>query len=163
MGSVDDQNITDRNNRRSIRKPRAARVRSHHAWTFTLHNPNVHIKLGRTKAPPRLLEPPHKFLYMIFGIEVGGINGTVHYQGFVYFSSRKTWKEMRTMFPCYHVEPAVKLIMPNVEYCQKECNYHEYGCLADALVHQDLLFLKKFPKEHSNGLLHASFMKANKL
>lgn len=96
--------------------PRQERSRG---WCFTLNNPtewdNVDIdKLADESS------------YLIYGKETGE-SGTPHLQGFVYFSTLKSFNQLRDLLPRAHVEKQRGTLDAAIEYCKKDGDYIEKG------------------------------------
>lgn len=65
-------------------------------------------------------------VYVVCGSEVGE-QGTPHLQGFVYFSTMKSLKQVSKLLPRAHLEEAKGSIDANREYCIKEGDFFEIG------------------------------------
>lgn len=63
--------------------------------------------------------------YMVYGKEVGA-QGTPHLQGYVYFETLKSLKQVTAVLPGCHVEPAITVHAAQ-EYCKKEGEWKERG------------------------------------
>lgn len=87
------------------------------AWCFTLNNP-----LDEEEKSLKELE----CRYMIFGREVGE-EGTPHLQGYVYFKSLKSLKQVKKCMPRAHLEVAKGNPDQNIEYCSKDGDVFERG------------------------------------
>jgi len=97
----------------SARSPQSAR------WCFTINNYNQdNIQT--------LLALGYKFL--CWGKEVAPTTGTPHLQGYVVFPSNKRATTMKKIMPQgTHFEVAKGSTEQNIEYCQKEGVYAEWG------------------------------------
>lgn len=76
------------------------------AWCFTINNP--------TQKPSF----EGKERYLVYQLEQG-LEGTRHYQGFVYFDAVKSQRQMKGWLPTAHLEVA-QSIEGSIKYCQKE-------------------------------------------
>jgi len=67
--------------------------------------------------------------YAIAGFEVGAKCGTPHIQGFVYFESYKTLKQLKTFHKTAHYETMYSDCVSNMDYCSKKGTvpFFEYG------------------------------------
>lgn len=67
--------------------------------------------------------------YAIAGFEVGAKCGTPHIQGFVYFESLKTLKQLKTFHKGAHFESMYSDCVSNMDYCSKvgTVPFFEYG------------------------------------
>jgi hypothetical protein len=63
--------------------------------------------------------------YMLYGKEVG-TSGTPHLQGYVYYATMKSEKQVRADLPGCHVEPAVT-VEAAIAYCKKDGDWSERG------------------------------------
>ncbi len=78
-------------------------------WCFTLNNPPL----------------PYGFLviaearYLVYQLEKAA-SGTKHYQGFVNFENRKSFKQMKQLLPEAHLEPMMGTIEQASAYAQKQ-------------------------------------------
>jgi len=88
-------------------------------WCFTLNNYTETDVTRITGLPYR---------YLIAGKEVGA-SGTPHIQGFIVFTSQRTFEQVRKLFlPMKpHIERAHGDIESNIRYCSKEGNMMEFG------------------------------------
>lgn len=64
--------------------------------------------------------------YLIVGKEVGEA-GTPHLQGYIYFKSMKTIKQVSALIPHAHIELAKGDAKSNRTYCSKEGSFYEKG------------------------------------
>lgn len=88
-------------------------------WCFTLNN----YTLWDDADIDRLAEEAQ---YLIYGKERGE-NDTPHYQGFVYFSTLKSFNQLRDYLPRAHVEKQRGTLDAAIEYCKKEGDFVERG------------------------------------
>lgn len=65
-------------------------------------------------------------VYLIYGKEVGGDNGTPHLQGFVYYKNPRRFEAVRKAIPG-HIEVARGTVDQNVEYCSKDGAVTTFG------------------------------------
>lgn len=79
------------------------------SWCFTLNNPAAHIDLAAFAG----------LTYGIYQEEVGE-NGTYHFQGWLYFSTRKRFAQVRELIPGAHLEKARGTPVECRAYCSKE-------------------------------------------
>jgi len=88
-------------------------------WCFTLNN-YTDANVIRINGLP--------YRYVIVGKEVGA-SGTPHLQGFIVFTSQRTFEQVRKLFlPMKpHIERAHGDIESNIRYCSKDGNTMEYG------------------------------------
>lgn len=77
------------------------------AWCFTINNPTTKPSFGGQER------------YLVYQLEKGLETGTEHYQGFVYFGTEKSPKQLKEWLPTAHLEIA-KSISGSIEYCMKE-------------------------------------------
>lgn len=75
------------------------------AWCFTINNPDSKPSFDGKQE------------YLVYQLE-RGLEGTEHYQGFVYFKQPKAFSQMKKWLPTAHLEVA-KSISGSIEYCQK--------------------------------------------
>lgn len=92
-------------------KPAAAR---HRGFIFTHNN-----------YPDTGTEDAVECQYMLYGKEVGE-SGTPHLQGYVYYRTLKSEKQVRADLPGCHVEPAVT-VEAAIAYCKKDGDWTERG------------------------------------
>lgn len=64
--------------------------------------------------------------YLVFGKEVGE-SGTPHLQGYIWFKSLKSFKQVKKAVPKAHLEPAKADTAKNRTYCTKDGEYFEKG------------------------------------
>ena len=64
--------------------------------------------------------------YLIFGKEVGE-SGTPHLQGYVWFTNKKSLKQMKKLSPRAHWEAQRGSTEQAAEYCKKDGNFEELG------------------------------------
>ena len=64
--------------------------------------------------------------YLIFGKEVGE-SGTPHLQGYVWFTTLKSLKQVKKLSPRAHWEAQRGSVDQAVEYCKKDGSYEELG------------------------------------
>lgn len=88
-------------------------------WVFTLNNPS------EDDNPKTLLEPHSQ--WGIAQLEVGE-NGTEHWQGYVYFSSAKTFTAVKRLLRRGHIERRRGSHSDAKEYCSKE-DTRKAGCV----------------------------------
>lgn len=103
-------------NQSSMAPPTNQRSRG---WCFTINNYTAWDDLDIE----RLTEEAQ---YVIYGKEQGE-NGTPHYQGFCYFSTLKSFNQLRDLLPRAHVEKQRGTLDAAIEYCKKEGDFIERG------------------------------------
>lgn len=95
-------------------------------WTFTINN---YDKLG--SLPDRIFaafEEDVHCLYAIFGYEEAPSTGTPHIQGYVYYQSMKSFKQMAALFEGKAALYAAKgSTAQNRAYCTKSGKFKEHG------------------------------------
>lgn len=64
--------------------------------------------------------------YVCYGKETGE-EGTPHYQGYVYFSTLKSFLQVKQLIGRAHIEKQRGPIDKAINYCQKEGDYKEFG------------------------------------
>lgn len=64
--------------------------------------------------------------YVCYGEETGE-EGTFHYQGFVYFSNKKSFQQIKTILPRAHIERQRGTCDQAIDYTKKDGNWHEWG------------------------------------
>lgn len=67
--------------------------------------------------------------YLVVGEEVGEQEGTPHLQGYVYFETLKSFKQVKIYIPRAHIEIQKGRYDANFSYCTKEGKYFEKGVL----------------------------------
>jgi len=87
-------------------------------WLFTLNNysPEDVTKLSLDN-----------FTYVIAGKEVAPTTGTPHLQGYAIFRSNKRLAALKKLFPTAHWTMAKGSTDENIEYCQKDGDFVEFG------------------------------------
>lgn len=88
-------------------------------WCFTINNYTAeHEDALRALTAAR---------YMVFGREVGE-QGTEHLQGYIYFATLKSFRQMKDMLPAgAHIEAARGSAEQNKDYCSKDGDFEEFG------------------------------------
>ena len=100
----------------------AGKIFRSRGFCFTINNPDEQAE-GACYA----LECAPHFVYCCVGKEVGE-SGTLHLQGYVYFSFLKSYAQVQALFPCgIHVENAKGDSLENFAYCSKDGDYFEAG------------------------------------
>ena len=89
-------------------------------WCFTINNYTEHDE-------HIVFDMAEYAKYVVCGREFGEENGTPHLQGFVYFSTEKSMKQMKEIHPTAHWEPMRGTVDQASEYCKKEGDYFEAG------------------------------------
>ena len=88
-------------------------------WCFTINN--------YTEADEHVVFEMEQYAkYVVCGRECGE-NGTPHLQGFVYFSTEKSMKQMKEIHSTAHWEPMRGTVDQAAEYCKKEGEWFEAG------------------------------------
>ena len=101
---------------------RVGKAKLSRGFCFTINNPDEQAE-GACYA----LECSPHFVYCVVGKEVGE-SGTLHLQGYVYFSTFKSFRQVQEMFPCgIHVENSKGDSLSNFKYCSKDGDYFEAG------------------------------------
>jgi len=90
-------------------------------WCFTINNPT-----GWDDADLVKITTDYSFKYLIRAKEIGDA-GTPHYQGFVYFKSKKSLLQIKAYLPRAHIEQCRGTIYDNVDYCKKDGDFQEWG------------------------------------
>lgn len=62
----------------------------------------------------------HKPLYVIIGAEICPKTGADHWQGHVYFETKRSWKKFRKIVEPRHWETCIASSMANEKYCGKD-------------------------------------------
>lgn len=88
-------------------------------WCFTINN---YTELDEHV----VFEMAEYAKYVVCGREIGE-NGTPHLQGFVYFDTLKSFKQMKEIHLEAHWEPMRGTVDQAAEYCKKEGDYYEAG------------------------------------
>lgn len=95
--------------------------RRHRAWVFTINNytPDDTARVHAMGA---------QAAYLSVGKEVGE-SGTPHYQGFVNFSTLKSFPQLKTMLPRAWLAPkcALSTFDQAIKYTQKDSDFYECG------------------------------------
>lgn len=92
------------------------------AYAFTINNPIAEDESN-------LSDLADVASYIIVGREVGE-QQTPHFQGYVYFENKKTFKSLKALIPRAHIEVAQSTPIKNKEYCSKGGDvYLERGSL----------------------------------
>lgn len=76
------------------------------AWCFTINNPTSKPSFDG------------KQRYLVYQLEKG-LEGTEHYQGFVYFDGQKSFRQLKAWLPTAHLEIA-QSIEGSIKYCKKD-------------------------------------------
>jgi len=86
-------------------------------WCFTLNNPE-----------PNSLDDVRKVCrYIISGYERAPTTDTPHLQGFVYFHTVRSFDQVKKLLPDAHLEMQKGSFEEAIDYCLKECDWHEEG------------------------------------
>lgn len=64
--------------------------------------------------------------YLILGKEVGA-KGTPHLQGFCYSKNKISFRRVKKLFPCAHIEKMKGTLSEAICYCMKDGDYLEFG------------------------------------
>lgn len=86
-------------------------------------------------------EPAFESRYHVYGREVGA-EGTPHLQGYVYFDTVKSFKQVKTLLPTAHWEAAKGSAAQNRAYCTKDGDYTETGTLPNPGKRNDIETLR---------------------
>jgi len=80
-------------------------------------------------------------VYGVFGRERGAERDTPHLQGYLYFSTQRSFKGVRKLVDCdrVHLEAARGSPSQNRDYCTKEGDYEEFGSLPRKGARTDLV------------------------
>jgi len=93
-------------------------------WCFTLNN----YTLEESVTCDLLTSVAAKEVtYSVIGTERGELNDTPHYQGFIYFKSLKSLKQVKAILDRAHWEKTKGTIDQASDYCKKDGNFREYG------------------------------------
>ena len=88
-------------------------------WVFTLNNYSEEEEV-------RALALPEEVKYGVIGKEVGE-SGTPHFQGYIYFKTEKSLKQVREIFDRAHWEISKGSIDEASDYCKKDGDFFEFG------------------------------------
>lgn len=88
-------------------------------WVFTINNPNEwdQVDIERLCADAK---------YVIWGKETGE-EGTPHWQGYCYFTNKKSLIQVKTLIPRAHLERQRGSIAQAIDYCKKDGDFQESG------------------------------------
>lgn len=89
-------------------------------WCWTINNPN-----GWDDA--NIEQLVESAAYVIYGRENGTEEGTPHYQGYCYFSSLKSFQQVKELIPRAHLERQRGSISQAIDYCKKDGDFQEFG------------------------------------
>lgn len=89
-------------------------------WCYTINNPTeddenfaYNLSWGAT--------------YTVAGLEIAPTTGTVHIQGYVYFATLKSLKQMKELHEKAHWEYQRGTCAQAADYCKKDGDYFEWG------------------------------------
>lgn len=99
--------------------PPTNQVQRSRGWCFTINNPTEWDAVD-------IEQLGEQAQYVISGKEVGE-EGTPHFQGYVYFSSLKSFQQIKDLLPRAHIEKQRGSIDAAIDYCKKEGDYKEIG------------------------------------
>lgn len=102
----------DKRSRESTEKARDERARG---WAFTLNNPTEEEEKALQALEPR---------YLIYGKEKVS---TLHFQGYIYFETYKSFNQVKALIPRAHIEKAKGTPKQNHKYCTKDGDFFEKG------------------------------------
>lgn len=91
-------------------------------WVFTVNNYNDEVLLH-----VQLVSEDPSVSYVVIGREVAPTTGTPHLQGFISFSSRKSFAAVRSLLPPCHLESARGTPQQCRVYCCKDGDFDEFG------------------------------------
>lgn len=101
-------------------------TRSAKHYCFTVNNYTDDVKQALASKGTELLESG-SIVYMVYGEEVGE-SGTPHLQGFISFSTRKTFNGVKAILPTgAHIETARGSPAQAANYCKKDGKFAEFG------------------------------------
>lgn len=86
--------------------------------------------------------------YMIYGHELAPTTGTPHLQGYVYFHSLKSERQVIKLLPGAHVASAKGNAAQNYTYCSKDEDFFEKGTPPSQGRRNDLTTFVEHAKEH---------------
>jgi len=86
-------------------------------WCFTINNPTEDDSLEPLTQAAQ---------YVIAGKEVGE-NGTPHLQGYAFFKTKKSLKQLKVLLPRAHLEKQKGSFEQAIDYCKKDGDFHEVG------------------------------------
>ena len=89
-------------------------------WCFTINN---YTELDEHV----VFEMAQYAKYVVCGRENGSENGTPHLQGFVYFDTLKSFKQVKEIHSTAHWEAMRGTVDQAAEYCKKEGDWFEAG------------------------------------
>lgn len=93
-------------------------------WSFTVNN----FTTEQYELLQEKIEEDVSCLYAIIGKERAPGTGTPHLQGYFYFGSIKSFKQIKDFLPHgAHIERAMGTSKQNRDYCIKEGNFWEHG------------------------------------
>lgn len=87
-------------------------------WCFTLNNPDPAVDSYDALRDAAV--------YLIVANEVGE-SGTPHHQGYVYFKTRKSLKQLKKFLPRAHLEIQRGTCDQAIDYCKKDGEFEEFG------------------------------------
>lgn len=105
------------------------------AWCFTYNNYD-------DAALERCRNLCGAAVYGIIGKETAA-SGTPHLQGYVYFSSAKSFRSMRQVLASAHIERAGGSPEQNRTYCSKDGDFQEWGTLPQQGRRSDLISFRE--------------------
>jgi len=124
-------------------------------WIFTLNNPDI-----LDKNDVEYMFHTYKASYLIYSLERGACDGTLHYQGFVYWDNAKMFNVVHGYIPRAHIEPA-RSNERCIDYCQKEDTHIEgpwtFGTAPQQGKRNDLEAAIKALKDHGMGAVIQDF------
>lgn len=118
------------------------------AWVFTSNNPS-----REDEELLKLLADDPGTAYLVFGREVGAENQTPHLQGYVEFSSKKSFSGVRGCLPPgSHVERRRGSAADASNYCKKDGDFWEKGTISRQGRRSDLEVIRQEIKEGADEL-----------
>jgi Putative viral replication protein len=116
-------------------------------WTFTINN---YTEDDVNRLNNLINARNTNVAYLIYGKEVGE-NGTPHLQGFVHFSNRKTFVNVKSVIGSNpHIEIA-RNTHASIQYCKKDGDWTEHGSMQDSSGQRT--DLEDFKADVKNGML----------
>lgn len=88
-------------------------------WCFTINN---HAQADHEAVAAASEEA----VYVVVGREVGK-EGTPHIQGYMYFKTLKSLKQVKQLLPRAHLEAQKGSFEDAIDYCKKDGDWHEVG------------------------------------
>lgn len=88
-------------------------------FCFTINNPSSFDEID-------LEDLVKQTQYTIIGYEKGE-SGTLHWQGYCYFSNKKSFEQIKAILPRAHIEKQRGSCTQAIDYCKKDGDWKEWG------------------------------------